>query len=266
MSNSYVKASFVVNVTAHEASLLREALEAIGIAADDTIDAAETDQQYAALSEPFRERFPATGARLISGFLDIFSDPGFPCFDTEVEFWAAPAPGSEAGSAVLGGDLSRPTHHVGFCGEQFAIDEVANLIHRLCPSALPFGFEWSRDCDKLRPGEFGGGYVVITSDGPSYHSTTQLLDAALAGKDNEVGERYVLTTGNAEHVLDFWNDRTGFGRMRDARVFSEVEAAAFDVPIAHDQPEWMAVPATMRRPGPYAPTWSSFASSKPATN
>ncbi|WP_232474349.1 hypothetical protein [Sphingomonas sp. MA1305] len=48
-----------------------------------------------------------------------------------------------------------------------------------------------------------------------------------------------------DHGLSFWNGGTGFGRLRDAAVFSEAEAARVNLPIADDEPEWLAMPAPL---------------------
>lgn len=183
MSNSYTKASFVLEVTASEAVALRAAKDAAAIAADDTTDQAETERQYAALPEAFRLRFPPTDANPLSGFLAIFNDPSFPCLQTTIRIEA-----DEAGR-----------HRAHFSGDQFDVDEIAALIHRLCPSALPCGFEWSRDCDKLRAGEFGSGYVAITSEGPRLITTSEALQAALRPRDNEDGDRFALSARDTAH-------------------------------------------------------------------
>ena len=57
---------------------------------------------------------------------------------------------------------------------------------------------------------------------------------------------FVLATRDREHGLSSWNNHNGFGALRDATVFSEEEAGAFDVPIADDEPEWLAMPAPLR--------------------
>ena len=125
MSNSHTKASFVLTIAGFEAFLLRTAKDAVDIVADDTIDQAESVPRFAALPELFRVRFPALDDNPLSGFFAIFSDPSFPCLDTEIEIEA-----DEAGK-----------HRAHFYSDQFAIEEIANLIHRLCPSTMPCGFE-----------------------------------------------------------------------------------------------------------------------------
>ena len=47
-------------------------------------------------------------------------------------------------------------------GQQADVFALASLIQKVCRSALPFGFEWAAVSTKLRPGELGGGYLVVT--------------------------------------------------------------------------------------------------------
>lgn len=56
---------------------------------------------------------------------------------------------------------------------------------------------------------------------------------------------FVLATRDRQHGLSFWNNSYGFGPLFNATVFSEAEAATFDVPIADDEPEWLALPAPL---------------------
>lgn len=126
------------------------------------------------------------------------------------------------------------------------VETAAKLIQRCAPSALPFGFEWASDCDRLRAGEFGGGYVAITADTIEYGHTSLMLDRAIARASDEGADGFVLATRNGEPGLSFWNNEDGFGSLARATVFSETEAAKFDLPIADDQPEWLAMPAPLR--------------------
>ena len=45
---------------------------------------------------------------------------------------------------------------------------------------------------------------------------------------------FVLTTRDHAHGQSFWNNAYGFGPLFNATVFSEAEAAEFNVPIADD--------------------------------
>ena len=57
---------------------------------------------------------------------------------------------------------------------------------------------------------------------------------------------FVLTTRDHAHGLSFWNNDYGFGPLFNATVFSEAQAGIFDVPIADDEPEWLAMPIPLR--------------------
>lgn len=63
---------------------------------------------------------------------------------------------------------------------------------------------------------------------------------------DEGADGFVLAIRDPQHGLSFWNDDTGFDRLSRARVFSEAEAANHNVPLAHDQPEWLAMPEPLR--------------------
>ena len=135
-----------------------------------------------------------------------------------------------------------------FSGDQFGVDQVAQLLFLAAKSALPCGFEYAMDCDKLRLGEFGGGCVAITDAGVTFSGTSRMLDRMLeraSGTADDGANGFVLSTRDAGHGLSFWNNDTGFGRLADATLFSDAEARAFDKPIADDEPEWLAMPAPL---------------------
>lgn len=69
---------------------------------------------------------------------------------------------------------------------------------------------------------------------------TAATDAAIDGAFG-----FVLATRDRAHGLSFWSNADGFGALRDATVFSEDKAGVFDVPIADDEPEWLAMPAPL---------------------
>lgn len=58
----------------------------------------------------------------------------------------------------------------------------------------------------------------------------------------------VLATRDHAHGVSFWNIAYGFGPLFNASVFSETEAAAFNVAVAQSEPEWLALPAPLRAP------------------
>lgn len=66
---------------------------------------------------------------------------------------------------------------------------------------------------------------------------------ATAAADGAYG--FVLATRDRAHGLSFWNREYGFGPLFNATVFSETDAGGFDVPIADDEPEWLALPAPL---------------------
>lgn len=230
MSNSYTKAAFCLAVTAAEADLLRRVVAAIELIGDTDISIDALEAHYAAIGTDFAALFPRTEFSPFDGLLDLFPDENYPMLDFEINFGE---PDGEGRIIVF------------FSGEQFGIETAANLIQRCARSALPFGFEWASDHDRLRAGEFGGGYVVITEAGIEYGSTGRMLDRALERAQDEGADGFVLAIRHAEHGLSFWNDTDGFDRLVRARVFSEAEAASFDVPIAIDQPEWLAMPTPL---------------------
>lgn len=56
---------------------------------------------------------------------------------------------------------------------------------------------------------------------------------------------FVLATRDRAHGLSFWSNEHGFGPLFNATVFSEGEAGTLEVPIADDEPEWLAMPAPL---------------------
>jgi hypothetical protein len=232
MSNSFTKAAFALLMSREDAALLREAEKAADLL-DTNGNDAELATAYETLDERFRAIFPPKGESNFDTFLDLFEDRDFPYLDARIEI-------EDAESA----DHVRVT----FSGDQFGVDQIANLIFRACKSALPCGFSWSYDCDRLRVGEFGGGCVVITAAGIQWHSTQAILEHAF--KRIEAGplegvDGFVLATRDKEHGLSFWNNADGFGSLATATVFSEADAAAFDKPLADDEPEWLAAPTPL---------------------
>lgn len=230
MANNYLKASFTVTVTPDEAELIQSAFEASDILADLDEEPEARAKAYGELGEAFAAAFPPRDEDPFGSFLDLFVDPAYPTFDCHLQLLET----NEAGQAVLL-----------FSGDQFATDAVAHLLFVTAKSALPFGFEFALDCDRLRPGEFGGGYVAITAKGLSFGHSGQQLDRAIGRTLDEGADGFVLAIRNAEHGLSFWNKEAGFGRLGDATVFTEAEAARFDKPIAEDEPEWLAMPAPL---------------------
>jgi len=228
MANHFTKASFTLAVTPAEAEVLRLIDDAIEALDDASLGADERAARFAALGPGFAASFPATEADPFSGFLEIFSDPDYPRlgFTLQVD---PPGEGETVG--------------VWIHGDQVDIEAAAALIQAAARSALPFGFEYALDCDRMRPGEFGGGFVVIRSDDIEFGGSARGLEKALTRREGEAEHGLVIAMRDPEEGLLFWNSADGFGSLETATVFSEAEAANTDLPIADDQPEWLALPA-----------------------
>ena len=227
MANHFVKASFLLAVTRAEADIFRQIDDAIEAVGDPSLDAPERAERYAALGPAFAACFPPSAEDPFAGFVEIFSDPDYPRlgFTLQVD----PPGATEEGSLWIHGD-------------QVDIEAAAALIQAVAKSALPYGFEYALDCDRMRPGEFGGGYVVIRDDDIEFGGSAQGLERALA-RVAAPDRSYVLATRHADEGLLFWNLADGFGSLERASVYSEAEAASADVVIADDEPEWLQLPA-----------------------
>lgn len=83
---------------------------------------------------------------------------------------------------------------------------------------------------------------MIRADDIEYGGSARGLERALSRRAGEAENGLVIATRDAEEGLLFWNSDDGFGALETATVFSEAEAADIDLPIANDQPEWLALP------------------------
>src|SRR3546814_6303466 len=139
--------------------------EAAEIVRDSDVEQDRRVAAYSARSDAFRSCFPPAEADAFGGFLAIFSDPDYPRlgFSLQVD----PSDGSGNCKVWLYGD-------------QGDVETAALLIQTVARSALPFGFEYALDCDRLRPGAFGGGSVVIREDGLEVGGSSQLHASAIA--------------------------------------------------------------------------------------
>lgn len=68
-----------------------------------------------------------------------------------------------------------------------------------------------------------------------------------AASDSAAEGAYGFVLGTRD--LSFWSNDYGFGPLFNATVFSEAEAGTLDVPIADDEPEWLAMPAPLATGG-----------------
>lgn len=227
MANHFTKASFTLAVTAAEAEVLRRVDDAIDALDEASLEPEQRAARFAALGPAFAACFAPTGADPFSGFVGIFPDPDYPRlgFTLQVD------------SAVADDSVGVWIH-----GDQVDVEAAAGLIQAAAKSALPFGFEYALDCDRMRPGEFGGGFVVIRANDIEFGGSARGLEKALSRRPDEAENGLVIATRDVEEGLLFWNSDTGFGALETATVFSETEAANADLPIADDQPEWLALP------------------------
>ncbi|QPI75517.1 hypothetical protein [Sphingobium sp. Cam5-1] len=226
MANHFVKASFMLAVTRAEAEIFRLIDDAIDAVGNPSLDASRSDR-FAALGPAFAACFPPSPDDPFNGFLELFSDPDYPRLGFTVQI--DPPGGTGEASVWMHGD-------------QVDIEAAAALIQCVAKSALPYGFEYALDCDRMRPGEFGGGYVVITRDDIEFGGSAQGLERALT-RNATPDRSLILATRDAEEGLLFWNAADGFGSLERATVYSEAEAAQAGAVIADDEPEWLVLPA-----------------------
>jgi hypothetical protein len=84
-----------------------------------------------------------------------------------------------------------------------------------------------------------GGFR-IDADGIHWIETSHLNDNA------RFAPKLVLAMRDDEEGLLFWNKTDGFGSLETADVFTEEQVRDLVIPIAHDQPEWIALPRGLR--------------------
>lgn len=164
MANNYLTSSFILEMTADDAEMVRLAQRASEIVEDPCISDTGRDLEYADLGPRFAALFPPKEDDDFGSFLDLFDDPDFPTFDCSI---------------VISEPNAEGQCQVSFSGNQFGVDQVANLIFAACKSAIPCAFSWAHTCDALRPDEFGGGCVIITEAGIDFHSTTGIIGRVL---------------------------------------------------------------------------------------
>jgi hypothetical protein len=157
MSNNYLQLSFTLTPTPSELIVLLDAATASQELSDGRLGTSWDDLD---VSPEFRAVFPSEKT-----FLDLFDDPDFPEFRANFE--------ALDGNLWVSSDDADPA-------------AIAELIAKVAPSVLPFGFEWAVTCSKLRPGEFGGGFFVIPKEGNLIGGSTgwlmqQAMEALNAG-------------------------------------------------------------------------------------
>lgn len=223
MADHYTKTSFVIEADPRDVLFLREVADLhLSIVPED-----EWREQFEGRSARFKNAFPGSDADPFEAYRSLFSDPDYPI------------PGFDISYAGMTDDGRQ---RIVVSGEQIDPETLANIVQATCPSALPTGFCYAYGCSKLRPDEFGGGFVLITADDIVSRGTQEGLCSALAQLNDEDARSLVLTTLDEEHGLSFWNEETGFGRLTDATVYTPSQAENADPVIAADEPEWVTMP------------------------
>lgn len=171
MANNYLETAFTISVTPEEAALLEECFATAGEICNGFLSAPQHELDaakacYAACSGAFRTIFPPVDGEEdpFTSFLALWSHPDFPDFDADLN---------------INGDPDGKGQIAFISGHQADVSALASLIQKVCTSALPYGFEWATVCDKLRPGQFGGGYLVITDTEILGGSTRWLMQETL---------------------------------------------------------------------------------------
>ena len=222
MADYFTKASFLIRVTALESSVIREAFD---LRIDELLGE-QAASAYQRRSRAFKDLFPEGREDSFDRFLSLFTDPENPTAGCNIDEFER---SGDSVSLVMYGDQIDP-------------ESLANLLQVLAPSALPFGFAFTHDCSKLRPGSLGGGFVTITDTSVTFRETETQLTAAISHLESDDSRPLVIAKFDAEHGLSFWNEERGFGRLADATVYSADKARTIDLPIADEQPEWLTLP------------------------
>jgi hypothetical protein len=227
MSDYYTQTCFVIHVSEDEAALINEIDPLLRALSDGFETAVEAEAAYAATSARFQAVFPkgADGDPFFA-LTSLFDDPIWPSVGCDLETQPIP---------------DRPGHfQLCVTGDDVQPYDLAALVQRVCPSALPFRFGWAHTCSRHRVDAFGGGYMEVGAD-----RILRLVDP----HGTIDPRRLVLTARDAEHGLLFWNNATGFGPLIGATIFSEVEAAKASLPVGVDRAEWLELPAVPSEQG-----------------
>ena len=152
MADYFCQTSFAIAISADEAALIREIDPLLRVLGDGFAAAPEAEAAYAHTSAAFQALFPKGDHG--DPFLELtslFDDPTWPTIGVDLE----PRPDAERPGTValyVSGDDARPF-------------DLAALLQRVCPSALPFRFGWAYTCSRPRLDAFGGGYMEVSADG-----------------------------------------------------------------------------------------------------
>jgi len=171
MANNSLETAFNVPVTPDEARLLEECFTVAAeissgfyVLPQDEPEAPKS--YYDTRSDAFKAAFPKRDDHddPFVTFCGIFPDLEYIDFDADLSI--EDDPDGEGRIAFIRGD-------------QADVSALAALIQKVCKSALPFGFEWAACCDVFRPGQFGGGYYVISDAEILGGSTHRLMQETL---------------------------------------------------------------------------------------
>lgn len=154
MADNFVHVAVAISCTAAEALLIRECFT-VASEMSDGFSRTSVIDSYQGRSGAFRTAFPPTpdNDNPFASFLDLFDDPTYPTFDAS---------------------CSAEDDGVHIAGEQADPSAIAAVIQKTLKSALPCAIEWAYTSTKLRAGEFGGGYYIITDDAIDGGSTAWL--------------------------------------------------------------------------------------------
>ena len=227
MADYYTQTSFAIHVSEDEAALINEIDPLLRALADGFETAAEAEAAYAATSAQFQAAFPkgADGDPFFE-LTSLFDDPTWPTIGCDMETRS---------------DSERPGYlQLWVNGDDVRPFDLAALLQRVCPSALPFRFGWAYTCSRHRIDAFGGGYMEVGTNG-----IIRLIDP----DDPVQMKRLVLAARDAEDGLTFWNNDTGFGALVSATVFGEAEAQKAILPVGADRSEWLELPAAPSEQG-----------------
>lgn len=162
MADCYTQASVAFTTCAYETALLEEAF----LAAQDW----DGDGVTFAPSVRFLGLFPPTRPdEAWSGLQAIFDDPDYPTFGAKIE-------------VEVVADNPRLRRVMIYSLTNFEVGAICTLIRTCCAASLmvrPIGFEYAMTCSKALPGQFGGGWCVITADAVETGCTSDALAAAL---------------------------------------------------------------------------------------
>ncbi|XKH11868.1 hypothetical protein ACFFDA_10585 (plasmid) [Novosphingobium sp. BL-52-GroH] len=189
------------------------------------------DIEYKKLGPRFAALLPPKDGDDFGSFLDLFDDRDFPSFDCSIVISEVDAEGH---------------CKVSFSGNQFGVDQVANLIFTACKSALPCAFSWAHTCDALRPDEFGGGCVIITEAGIDFHSTTGIIGRVLgtgAGPSETpkpVFDPALVTIEQKRFSVTQWEILVCYNGQRIEQYGDKIELVGKEY-RGHPREMWMAV-------------------------